>query len=180
MTQVKYDNQDQYNRVRHYIISGETLQAVFDCKGGGTGFVGITDQRIIFYDQGFLTKKKAMVSIPYHHIIGVASADEGVIFKTSELTIITSAGKFTFEFRGSDKAHWAYTYLLNQILNQANPQLRDRKIRRIDPEVQKTRNESAEEFKDFCLICQKSTLQYRDADDKIRCKNCDQVVPSKI
>ena len=123
MADVKYDVADQYKRVKQYIISGETLQAVFDCKGGGTGFVGISDQRIVFYDQGFLTKKKSMVSIPYHQIIAVASADEGMIFKTSELTIITAAGKFSFEFRGSDKAHWAYSYIMNQVLNQASPQL---------------------------------------------------------
>lgn len=122
--QIQYDIKDQLKRIEPYIISGETLQAVFDCKGSGTGFVGITDQRLIFYDQTFLTKKKSMVSVPYHQIIAVASADEGgMIFKTSELTIITGAGKFTFEFKGSDKAHWSYNYIMNQILNQANPQL---------------------------------------------------------
>lgn len=119
-----YDNESQYRRIVAYMIQGETLHAVFDCKGGGTGFVGISDQRVIFYDQGVLSKKKSMVSIPFHHIIGVASGDEGVIFQSSELTLITAAGKFTFEFRGADKAHWSYSFIMNQILNQANPQLR--------------------------------------------------------
>jgi hypothetical protein len=115
---------DQYDRIKNYIIPGETLRAVFDCKGGGTGFVGISDQRVIFYDQGFLTKKKSMVSVPYHQIIAVASADEGgLFFKSSELTLITGAGKFSFEFKGSEKAHWAYNFIMNQILNQVNPQL---------------------------------------------------------
>jgi len=121
---VVFDKKDQHDRIAQYIIPGETLKAVFDCKGGGTGFVGITDQRLIFYDQGILMKKKSMVSIPYHQVIGVASADEGIIFKASEISLLTAAGKFTFEFRGSDKAHWAYRYILNQILNQAQPQLR--------------------------------------------------------
>jgi hypothetical protein len=124
-TQVQYDLKDQLKRIEQYIIPGETIQAVFDCKGSGTGFVGITDQRLIFYDQAFLSKKKSMVSLPYHQIIAVASVDEGgIIFKTSELTIITGAGKITFEFKGSEKAHWSYNYIMNQILNQANPQLR--------------------------------------------------------
>ena len=118
-----FDNKGQYDRVAAYVIKGETLRAVFDCKGAGTGFVGITDQRVIFYDQGMFLKKKTMVSIPYHQIIGVASADEGVIFKTSEITLITAAGRFEFEFRGADKAHWAYQYIMNQVLNQAHPQL---------------------------------------------------------
>ena len=119
-----YDIKAQYDRVEAYTIPGETVHAVYDCKGGGTGFVGITDQRIIFYDQGILRKKKSMVSIPYHQVIGISSADEGVIFHTSEISIITAAGTFSFEFRGSDKAHAAYQYIMNQILNQKTPQAR--------------------------------------------------------
>jgi len=91
--------------------------------GRGTGFVGITNGRLVFYDQGgFVIKNKSMVSIPYNQIIGVASADEGLIFQTSEIILITAAGKFSFEFRGGDKVHAAYAYILQQILTQANPQ----------------------------------------------------------
>lgn len=121
---LQYDFEDQYRRIQNYILPNETLQVVFDCKGGGTGFVGITDQRVIFYDQGRLTKKKAMVSIPYNRIIAVSSADEGgLIFKSGELNLITAAGNFTFEFKGTDKAPWCYNYIMSQILNQASPQL---------------------------------------------------------
>jgi hypothetical protein len=118
-----FDKKDQYDRIAAYLIQGEKLPAVFDCKGAGTGFVGITDRRIIFYDQGFVLKKKSMVSIPYNQIIGVVSADEGLIFQTSEIVLITAAGRFSFEFRGADKAHWAYSYIMNQILSQAHPQM---------------------------------------------------------
>lgn len=119
-----FDKKDQWDRIARYVIEGETLHAVFDMKGGGTGFIGVTDQRIIFYDQSFLSKKKAMISIPYHQVIAVASADEGVIFQTSEITLVTAAGKFEFEFRGADKAHWVYRFVMGQILNQVNPQLK--------------------------------------------------------
>lgn len=118
-----YDNESQYKRVVAYLIPGESLFAVYDCKGAGTGFVGITDQRVIFYDQGVFHKKKTMVSIPYHQVIGVASGDEGIIFQTSEVILVTAAGRFSFEFRGADKAHQAYSYIMGQILNQAHPQL---------------------------------------------------------
>jgi hypothetical protein len=120
---VLFDRQDQLQRVQAYVIPGETLVAVFDCKGAGTGFVGFTDQRLIFYDQAFLTNKKSMVSIPYNNIVGVASTDEGVIFTTSEITLLTAAGNYIFQFRGSDKAHMAYRYIMTQILSQAHPQL---------------------------------------------------------
>lgn len=118
MTQLKpvYDKEDQYKRIVPYLMQGEMLHAVFDCKGGGTGFVGITNRRLIFYDQGFVLKKKSMVSIPYHQVIGVVSADEGLIFQTSEIALITAAGKFSFEFRGADKAHLAYTIIIRYVL----------------------------------------------------------------
>jgi aspartate 1-decarboxylase len=122
---VVYDNESQLKRIQAYVIPGETLVGVFDCKGAGTGFVGFTDQRIIFYDQAFLTKKKSMVSIPYNQIIGVASADEGMIFQTSEITLLTAAGNYSFQFRGADKAHKAYRYIMKQILTEAHPQLPD-------------------------------------------------------
>jgi hypothetical protein len=121
--QLLFDRQDQLQRIQAYVIPGETLVAVFDCKGAGTGFVGFTDQRLIFYDQAFLTKKKSMVSIPHNNIVGVASTDEGMIFTTSEITLLTAAGNYTFQFRGTDKAHMAYRYIMKQILNQVNPQL---------------------------------------------------------
>ncbi len=128
MTQPKpaqpfFDNKGQLDRIVAYLIPGETLAAVLDCKGAGTGFVGLTDRRLIFYDQGVLTKHKSMVSIPYNQIIGVSSTDEGVVFKTGEITLITAAGRFSFEFRGADKAHQAYSYIMRQILSQAHPQL---------------------------------------------------------
>lgn len=124
MTDAPYfDRKDQLNRILPYLVQGERLFAVYDCKGGGTGFVGITDRRIIFYDQAFVTRKKSMVSIPFNQIIGVASADEGVVFQTSELTLLTAAGNYTFQFRGADKAHSAYRYIMEQLLTQPHPQL---------------------------------------------------------
>jgi len=123
MDQPIFDKKDQLERIKSYLIPGESLYAVFDCKGGGTGFVGVTDQRVIFYDQGLLLKKKSMVSIPYNQVIGIASIDEGIIFQTSEITLITAAGRFSFEFRGGDKAHKAYAYIMQQLLGQAHPQL---------------------------------------------------------
>jgi hypothetical protein len=123
MSQLSYDNQKKLELIKQYVIEGETLVAVYDCKGGGTGFVGITDQRVIFYDQAFFRKKKSMISIAYNRIIGLASSDEGTFLKTSEITLITAAGNFSFEFRGADKAHHSYRYIMNQLLNQPNPQL---------------------------------------------------------
>lgn len=123
MAEPIFDKKDQYERVRAYCIPGENIYAVFDCKGGGTGFAGITDRRVIFYDQGIFLKKKSMISIPYNQVIGIASVDEGTFFQTSEITLITAAGRFSFEFRGGDKAHKAYFYIMTQLMTQVAPQL---------------------------------------------------------
>lgn len=123
MAEPLFDKKDQFDRIRAYLIPAEAIYAVFDCKGGGTGFVGITDRRVIFYDQGVFIKKKSMISIPYNQVIGIASVDEGVFFQTSEITLITAAGRFSFEFRGGDKAHKAYVYIMTQLLTQTAPQL---------------------------------------------------------
>jgi hypothetical protein len=57
-----YDNETQYRQIVAYLLPGETLYAVYDCKGIGTGFVGITDRRLIFYDQGIIAKERMMLS----------------------------------------------------------------------------------------------------------------------
>lgn len=116
-----YDDESQYRRIVAYLMPGETLYAVYDCKGIGTGFVGITDRRLIFYDQGMLAKKRAMVSIPYQNIAAVAVADEGVIFQSGEIILLTSFGRFSFEFRGPDRADWVYRFILGQILAPKYP-----------------------------------------------------------
>jgi len=123
MNEVKavFDRQDQLDRIKPYMLTGETLFAVYDCKGAGTGFVGVTDRRVIFYDQGVVFKKKAMITIPYKNVLGVSTADEGMVFKSSEVTLLTAAGNFSFEFRGADKANWVYRHILNKIL--AEPKL---------------------------------------------------------
>jgi hypothetical protein len=116
-----YDDEAQYRRIVAYLMPGETLYAVYDCKGIGTGFVGITDRRVVFYDQGMLAKKRAMISIPYQHIAAVAVADEGMIFQSGEIILLTAFGRFAFEFRGPDKADWVYRFILGQILAPTYP-----------------------------------------------------------
>lgn len=116
-----FDNKGQFDRIVSYLIPNETIWAVFDCKGAGTGFVGFTDRRVIYFDQsGILIKHKVMTSIPYNQIVKVSSTDEGMIFKTGEIYVYTASSPIPmiFEFRGSDKAHKAYQYIMFQILKQ--------------------------------------------------------------
>ena len=112
-----YDNKGQFDRIQKYCLQRETLYAVFDMKGGGTGFLGITDLRLIFYDQAFLRKQKSMVSLPYTKISVVASEDSGgIIFGTSKLHIRAGNDDWEFEFRSNDKAHTAYQLIMHNLL----------------------------------------------------------------
>lgn len=118
MPDVTYDKQDQYDQIIPWIIPGETLHAVFDCKGAGTGFVAVTDKRLMFYDKAFMRKRKALTSIPFNKITSVSSVDEGrgLFGATSELVVKTGSEEFEYEFRGGDKAQRAYQLIMKELL----------------------------------------------------------------
>ena len=116
---VYFDKKDQLEKIQDWVVSGETLYAVYDLKGGGTGFIGITDRRLIFYDKQFLRKMKAMVTVPYSQIASLSSEDKSGLlsgrgfFASSKLGVQTTGGNYyEFEFRGGDKAHEAYRFIM--------------------------------------------------------------------
>ncbi len=122
MADVIFDKKEQLEKVQAALLPGEFVEAVFDMKGGGTGFIGITSKRVIVYDKSFLRKMKAVVSIPYDRIHTVAAQDESGLltgrgfFASSTLVLSTSHGAFELEFRGADKAHIAHDLVLSHML----------------------------------------------------------------
>ena len=115
--EVEYDNRGQLDRIQAMIIEPEILYAVFDLKGGGTGFVGVTDRRLIFMDQGVIRKKRTLLSLPYSKITVVGSEDSGgIIFGTSNLIVLAGSKEFEFEFRSNEKAHRAYQLIMWNLL----------------------------------------------------------------
>jgi hypothetical protein len=121
-SQVIFDRPDQLEKIRAGLLPGEEIEAVFDLKGGGTGFVGITSKRIIFQDNAWVTNTKAVVSIPYSRIHTVAAQDAVGLFtgrgffSSSTIVITTSAAPRVFQFRGSDKAHIAHDLILRHMI----------------------------------------------------------------
>ncbi len=116
-----FDKREQLDKIREVLLPGEQIDAVYDLKGAQTGFIGITDRRLIIYDRSFLGNKRAMVSVPHKNVISVGSEDEGSLlslpgFATSKLSLQTAVGSFGLEFRGQDKAHEAYRLILGRIL----------------------------------------------------------------
>ncbi|MBN1855736.1 MAG: PH domain-containing protein [Dehalococcoidia bacterium] len=118
------DKKDQLEKIEAVCLPDELIRAVFDLKGRGTGFLGITDRRIVYYDKEWLKSKKALVSIPFSRISSVASEDSKGFFITkgffvSDTLAITISGQGTklFEFRGGDKAHLAHMIIMEHILS---------------------------------------------------------------
>lgn len=122
MADVVFDRKDQLHKVEEALLPGEVVEAVFDLKGAGTGFVGITSKRVIIYDKAFLRKMKAIVSIPYSRITSIAAEDESGLltgrgfFSTSKVVLTTSHGEHELEFRGADKAHLAHDLILSHMV----------------------------------------------------------------
>jgi len=120
---ITVDKKEQLEKIESVCLPDEVIEAVFDLKGAGTGFLGITNKRIIYYDKAFLKSKKALVSIPYDRIASVASEDQkGFLIKKgffiSDTLTINPIGleSKTFEFRGGDKAHIAHNIIMNYLL----------------------------------------------------------------
>lgn len=122
MPEVYHDKREQLEKIRSALLPGEEVEAVFDMKGGGTGFMGITTKRVIVYDKAFMRKMKAMVSIPHSKITSIAAEDESGLltgrgFLSGSIMVLqTGHEEYEFEFRGVDKAHYAHDLILTHIL----------------------------------------------------------------
>ena len=52
-----FDKKEQLQKIEDFCQPDEVIRAVFDLKGAATGFVGITDKRVIFYDKAYMRGK---------------------------------------------------------------------------------------------------------------------------
>ena len=117
------DKKDQLEKVEAVCLPDELIRAVFDLKGRGTGFLGITDKRIVYFDKEFMKNRKALVSIPFSRISSVASEDNSGFFiqkgflVSDTLAVTLNGGEVKiFEFRGGEKAHLAHMIIMEHLL----------------------------------------------------------------
>ncbi|HEV2526928.1 MAG TPA: PH domain-containing protein [Thermomicrobiales bacterium] len=113
-----FDKREQFQKIEAAMLPGEQVLGVFDMKGGGTGFLGISSQRVIVYDKAFARKNRSMISIPFGRITSIATEDESGLltgrgfFGSSKVEMRAGHEAFEFEFRGADKAHQAHDLIL--------------------------------------------------------------------
>ncbi|MFJ9743566.1 PH domain-containing protein, partial [Streptomyces sp. NPDC101166] len=69
---IPFDRRDQLDKIQQGLMQGEQILAVYDAIGVGTGFLGLTDRRVIIQDNSFVGKKIAITSIPYARISSVS------------------------------------------------------------------------------------------------------------
>ncbi len=121
MAEVVFDKESQLKKIQEYVLDLEILLYVYDLKGAGAGFIGVTDKRLIFFDKSFFSKKKVIVSLEYSKIAMIQAQDDSAImkgfFSASTLEITSVSGQtWSFEFRGSDKAINVYKEITRQSL----------------------------------------------------------------
>ncbi|GAA5187120.1 hypothetical protein GCM10023322_34710 [Rugosimonospora acidiphila] len=117
---VPFDRQDQLEQIQAGLVAGENLLAVYDAHGIGTGFLGLTDRRVIIQDKSFVGEKLAVTSVPYSRIHSVSVLSNksfaGSFFSSGTIGIHVGTLTYEVEFRGSEKAQHVHNEILNRIV----------------------------------------------------------------
>ncbi|HWH00850.1 MAG TPA: PH domain-containing protein [Pilimelia sp.] len=114
-----YDRKEQFQQIESGLLPGEQVIAVYDAIGTGTGFIGLTDRRVIIQDKSFVGKKVAITSIPYARITSVSVVSNkswgGSFFSTGSIAIHVGTHTYEVDFRGDQKSHHVHNVILHYI-----------------------------------------------------------------
>lgn len=117
MTQPVYDNKGQFEQIESGLLEGEQIIAVYDAVGAGTGFLALTNRRVIIQDKSFVGKRVAITSIPYSKVSSVSVVSNkswaGQFFSTGTIAIAVGTHSYEVEFRGSEKTHHVHNVILH-------------------------------------------------------------------
>lgn len=119
MTNVIYDRREQFEQIESGLLDGEQIIAVYDAVGSGTGFIGLTNRRVIIQDKSFVGKKIAITSVPYSKITSISVVSNrswgGSFFSTGTIAIHVGTHTYEVEFRGDQKTHHVHNVILHYI-----------------------------------------------------------------
>ncbi len=121
MTTPVFDKQDQLDKIASGLLQGEQIIAVYDAIGAGTGFIGITNLRVILQDNSFVGKKIALTSVPYNRVNAVSFVSNksmlGRFASTGSIAVSAGGQTYEVEFRGDEKAQHAHDAILWHMIN---------------------------------------------------------------
>ncbi|PZG18794.1 PH domain-containing protein [Nonomuraea aridisoli] len=116
---IPYDKQEQLQQIQSGLMQNEQIIAVYDAIGAGTGFLGLTDRRVIIQDKSFIGKKVAITSIPYSKITSVSVVSNksfaGSFFSSGSIAINVGTHVYEVDFRGEQKSHHVHNVILHFI-----------------------------------------------------------------
>ena len=119
MTEPVFDKSEQLEQVQQGLLDGENIIAVYDCIGAGTGFIGMTNLRVVIQDKSFVGKRTAITSIPYKYIRSVSLLGNkswaGKFFSSSSIAVDAGQATYEADFRGTEKAHHVHKVILEHI-----------------------------------------------------------------
>jgi hypothetical protein len=117
--EIVYDRKEQLGQIQSGLLEGEKIIAVYDAIGAGTGFIGLTDRRVIIQDKSFIGKKVAITSVPYNKITSISVVSNkswaGSFFSTGAIAINVGTHVYEMEFRGDHKSHHVHNVILHYI-----------------------------------------------------------------
>ncbi len=115
-TTIPHDRADQLQRVELGLFRGEEIYALYDCTGAGTGFVGVTNLRVVLRDDPFVEGRSAVTSLPIRSIDAVSFVLDRSLFgrHLTSATIAITSGSTVREatFRGEDRARHVHDTIL--------------------------------------------------------------------
>jgi hypothetical protein len=109
------DDRIKYESVKGTLVAGETLDAVFDVKGTGTGVLGISSKRLILGDKAVPSDLGHITSVPYSRVYWLrCEAGTGGLLggSSSKLVVETAGATIELEFKGRGKARQAHDLIL--------------------------------------------------------------------
>ncbi|MFI0357127.1 PH domain-containing protein [Actinomadura sp. 9N407] len=116
---VPHDRSGQLKQIESGLLPGEQIIAVYDAVGAGTGFIGLTNRRVIVQDTSFVGKRVAITSIPYAKISSVSVVSNkswaGSFFSSGAIAIHVGTQLYEVEFRGEEKTHHVHNVITDLI-----------------------------------------------------------------
>ena len=116
MSDIPHDVDDQLRTIEAGLLEGEQVIAVYDAKDAGTGFIGLTDRRVILQDESYVGGRVALTSIPYRgiHAVSLVSNKSFLSGYVEAATVSLTISGHTYEvtLRGHEKAQHVHDVVL--------------------------------------------------------------------